>query len=39
MTPALAFKEAVCGRNPTQGSAIGQIAAWINPAAPALANI
>jgi hypothetical protein len=39
MTPAPAFNEAVCGRNPTQGGAIGQIAARIDRAAPALANV
>jgi hypothetical protein len=39
MTPATAFKEAVCGRNPTQGDAIGQFAARINPPPPKLAHV
>jgi hypothetical protein len=39
ITPAPAFEEAVCGRNPTQGDPIGQFAARINPPPPKLAHI
>src|SRR5262245_35322767 len=39
MTPASTFKETVCGRNPTQGDAIGQITARVNLPPPKLAHI
>jgi hypothetical protein len=38
-TPATAFKEAVCGRNPTPGHAVGQFAARINHPQPELAHV
>jgi putative flippase GtrA len=39
MTPTPTFHEAVCGRNPTQGDTIGQVAARINPPPPKLSHV